>query len=407
MHGNVESLNRLLGAVMASTPGISDINFTVGRPPQVEVHGQLGPVPLEPSPAVLTAHDTEAMAHALLAGHDDLRRTLAETGSCDCAHALTDGTRFRVNLFHARGHISVVLRALASTVPDLETLCLPEAIHRIPELTNGLVLVTGSTGSGKSTTLAAVVDRINASRSVHIVTLEDPIEYLHPHRKGTVNQRELGTDFRAFADGLRAALRQAPKVILVGEMRDRETVEIALKAAETGHLVMSTLHTVDAGQTINRITGMFEMAERRLVRSRLADVLRWVVGQRLLPREEGGRVPAMEIMTSTLRVRDLILNGEDGDRTFYNVIEDGAAHGMQTFDQHILLLYEDAIISEATGKAYCSDVSTVGREIDRIRVKRGENTSDLGDLEMAEDPRELRRKRRTREVASGPVRETR
>jgi len=378
-----EAVDRLLVEMIRSAEGISDLNFTVGRPPQVEVYGELRTAELATPTESLTAEDTERLAEALIGDNQELLGTLKRTGACDCAYATPDGTRFRVNIFSAKGQRSVVLRSLHNEAPGLDDLGLPEAIHRIPERRDGLVLVTGATGSGKSTTLAAIIDRINATRPVHIVTLEDPIEFLHPHRKGTVNQRELGTDFHRFSDGLRAALRQSPKVILVGEMRDRETVEIALKAAETGHLVLSTLHTVDAGQTLNRIGGLFEFNERPLVRNRLAEVLRFVIGQRLLPREGGGRVPAMEIMTSCLRVRELIQNGEQGDKTFYNVIAEGGALGMQTFDQHILQLYRDGAISQATAKGYSTDATSVRQEIDRIRARRGEETSDLGELEMA------------------------
>ena len=381
----IESVDCLLGALMKSAEGISDIIFTVGRPPQVEVYGRLQTAELDPLVPALTPEDTETLALGILGDNRELHGTLKHSGSCDCAYSLPSSSiRFRVNIFNARGHLSVVMRALASTVPDLDALCLPPAIHEIPNLRDGLVLVTGSTGSGKSTTLAAIIDRINRDRPLHIVTLEDPVEFLHQHKAGTINQRELGSDFHCFADGLKAALCQAPKVILVGEMRDRETVEIAIKAAETGHLVLSTLHTIDAGQTINRITGMFNIEERQLVRSRLAEVLRFVVGQRLLPRESGGRVPALEIMVSTMRIQELVQGGEDGEKTFYKIIADGEAYGMQTFDQHILKLYEDEIISENSARGFCTDGPTMGQAIDRIRAGRGEDTSDIGELEMAQ-----------------------
>jgi twitching motility protein PilT len=226
---------------------------------------------------------------------------------------------------------------------------------------NGFILVTGATGSGKTTTLAALCDKINKERMVHVVTLEDPIEFVHPHRKSTFNQRELGNDFDTFANGLRAALRQAPKVILVGEMRDRETMEIGMTAAETGHLVMSTLHTVDAGQTINRILGFFEQEEQPQVRNRLIDTIRYIICQRLLPKEGGDRVAAFEVMGNNLRVKDVILHGETEDKTFYDIIEDGSALGMQTFDQHILDLYEHGLISEETAITYSSRRSAIGR----------------------------------------------
>jgi twitching motility protein PilT len=250
---------------------------------------------------------------------------------------------------------------------------------------NGLVLVTGATGSGKSSTLAAVLRKVNQLRPVHVVTLEDPIEFVHEHDKATFNQRELGTDFDTFDNGLRAALRQAPKIILVGEMRDRATIEIALHAAETGHLVMSTLHTIDAGQTINRIIGMFEQAEEQLIRSRLASMLRWVVSQRLLPKIGGGRVAALEIMRQSLRVHESILHGESEGKTFYEIIEAGVSSGMQTFDKSILASYESGLISEETAIAYASQRSVVLRGIDTIKNARGEKTTEIEGLALDQE----------------------
>jgi len=245
-----------------------------------------------------------------------------------------------------------------------------------------LILVTGATGTGKSTSLAALIDYINSTQKKHIITLEDPIEFIHPHKKATINQRELGIDFDTFASGLRAALRQAPKIILVGEMRDRETVEIALEASETGHLVLGTLHTSDAGQTVNRIIGMFELAEERLIRGRLSESLKYVVSQRLLPKKQGGRVAAFEIMVNNIRIRDLILNGEQGEKTFYNVIESGSTYGMITFDQYIAKLYEDGIITEEVAMLNGSDKARLGQMIDKIKAKRGEKVSDIEGLEL-------------------------
>jgi len=248
---------------------------------------------------------------------------------------------------------------------------------------NGIILVTGATGSGKSTSLAAVLDDMNEQKSVHIVTLEDPVEFSHSHKKSTFNQRELGKDFDTFATGLRAALRQAPKVILVGEMRDRESVEIALSAAETGHLVLSTLHTIDSGHTINRILGMFSKEEETQIRIRLADTVRWIVCQRLLPKEGGGRVAAFEIMGTNIRVRDSILNGESEGKTFYEIIEASKAFGMITFDDYIIDLYRQGLISEDTAKAYASNKGIVGRGIDAVKSERGQSTTDLvGKLEV-------------------------
>ncbi len=250
---------------------------------------------------------------------------------------------------------------------------------------NGLILVTGATGSGKSTTLAALIDKMNQTKAMHIVTLEDPIEFVHPHKKATINQRELGSDFDTFANGLRAALRQAPKVILVGEMRDRETVEIALSAAETGHLVLSTLHTIDAGQTINRILGMFDKDEEKLVRIRLADTLRWIVSQRLLPKIDNGRVAALEIMGSNLRVKDSVLHGESEGKTFYEIIEAGEPFGMQTFDQSIIKLFHEGAIDEDTALAYASHRSVARRAIDDFKKMRGLHTSDIEELALDQE----------------------
>ena len=247
---------------------------------------------------------------------------------------------------------------------------------------NGIMFFTGATGMGKTTSLAAILDKINETRSGHIITLEDPIEYMHPHKNSTFNQRELGLDFDSFAGGLRSALRQAPKVILVGEMRDRETVEIGLSAAETGHLVLTSLHTVDAGQTINRILGMFEPAEERMIRLRLAETVRWVVSQRLLPRKGGGRVPAFEIISTNLRVRDTIINGESEGKTFYDIIKSGATQGMITFDDSILDLHGSGLIDEDTAIGYASRKDVVGRGLDQAKSRRGEPTSSIDILEI-------------------------
>jgi twitching motility protein PilT len=252
----------------------------------------------------------------------------------------------------------------------------------IPKEKTGLVLVTGATGSGKSTTLAALLNELNLTKSIHIVTLEDPVEFVHPQRKATFNQRELGSDFISFATGLRAALRQAPKIILVGEMRDRETVEIGMSAGETGHLVMSTLHTINAGQTINRIVGMFEQEEEKQIRIRLAETLRWIVSQRLLPKVGGGRVAALEIMGNNLRVKDSIEHGESEGKTFYEIIEASATFGWKTFDMAILELYDQGLITEETALLYCTSKGVVSRGIDKIKKVRGQQTSDVAGLSL-------------------------
>jgi twitching motility protein PilT len=301
-------------------------------------------------------------------------------GSCDLSYQLPGKARFRVDVFSQKSNCSTVLRKLETKIPTCKELNLPKAFYKMAEEKNGLVLATGATGMGKSTSLAALLNEINEKKSVHIVTLEDPIEYEHPHKKATFNQREMGTNFDTFAGGLRAALRQAPKVIMVGEMRDRESVEIGLNAAETGHLVLSTLHTIDAGQTVNRMIGMFKSEEENQIRIRLADSLRWVVSQRLLPRVGGGRVAAFEILGTNVRVRDAILHGESEGKTFYDMIEAAEAFGMISFDKSIVRLYEKGLISEETAMAYASRKAVVGRGIDHIKSQRGEKTTDIENL---------------------------
>ncbi len=372
---------------------VSDLNVTVGKPLQVESSGQLVPVQVKPEVRQLTPFQAEIFALNVIGGDPRLLDDLVTHGSCDLSYWLGQKARFRVNVFSQKTNLSTVLRKLETTIPTLQDLKMPDVFQKMAEEKNGLILVTGATGSGKSTTLAALLDKINKEKSVHTVTLEDPIEYVHPHRKATFNQRELGNDFDTFSSGLRAALRQAPKVILVGEMRDRETMEIGLAAAETGHLVMSTLHTVDAGQTINRILGMFEQEEQDQVRNRLVDTIRWIVCQRLLPKVGGGRVAALEIMGMNLRVKELIANGETEDKTYYGVIEDGTAHGMMTFDQHILQLFEQGLITEETAMGYCSRKSAVGRGLDRIKASRGEATTGITGLAMDHKEEEKKRYR--------------
>lgn len=380
-----EDLDDILALMMSFREGISDLNFTPGRPPQVELHGKLEAVTFDGSSqhAPLAAPETQAVAMALLKDRPHLHAEIEKHGACDMGYSLGDGRRVRVNIFKARGQYSIVLRALPTCVPSTTELGLPAIVDTVADLPNGLVLVTGATGSGKSTTMTSILDQVNQRRPVHCVTLEDPIEYVHQHKLATINQRELGDDFVSYADGLRAALRQAPKVIFVGEIRDRATMDIALKAAETGHLVLSTIHTIDAGQTIGRIIGMFDFNEQQFLRSRLAEVLRLVVGQRLLPKEDGGRVAAVEVMGMSLRVHELITRGETKDNSFYDAIREGQGRGWQTFDQHIIKLYADGSISEATARMVCSDASEILRSVDQIKARRGQQTSDLGDLEMA------------------------
>jgi twitching motility protein PilT len=377
-----QEIDHILTRMLDSHKNVSDLNLTVGKPLQVESDGELVSVEMRPPFKELTPFQTEIFALNLMNQDRRLTRTFLNSGSCDLSYSLPGKARFRVNAFSQSGYCSIVLRKLESKIPTIEELRLPEAMHKIAKEKNGIVFVTGATGSGKTTSLAAILNVINEDRSVHVVTLEDPVEYQHPHKNSTFNQRELGIDFDSYASGLRAALRQAPKVILVGEMRDRETVEIGLSAAETGHLVLTTLHTIDAGSTINRIVGMFSTEEEHQVRIRLADTLRWVVCQRLLPKIGGGRAATFEILGTNLRVKDAIMNGESEGKTFYEIMQAGQAFGMTTFDGHIIDLYEHGLISEETALAFASRRGIVGRGIDSLKSARGEATSDIDKLEL-------------------------
>lgn len=377
-----QEIDFILSRMLDSHDNVSDLNLTVGKPLQVESSGELAPVEMAPEIKELTPFQTEVFAMNLLRGDRRLSDMLVNDGSCDLSYTLPGKARFRVNVFSQSGNISIVLRRLESKIPTIKDLNLPQVFYKVAQERNGIIIVTGATGSGKSTSLAAILDEINENKSLHIITLEDPVEYQHSHKKSTFNQRELGTDFSTYANGLRAALRQAPKVILVGEMRDRETVEIGLRAAETGHLVMATLHTIDAGQTINRIIGMFDSAEEAQVRIRLADTVKWIVCQRLLPKIGGGRIAAFEILGTGLRTKDSILHGETEGKTFYEIIEAGEAFGMTTFDNYIIKLYEKGLITKETAMAYSSHRGVVGRGIDSVKSARGEATSDIANLEI-------------------------
>ncbi|HEV2696471.1 MAG TPA: PilT/PilU family type 4a pilus ATPase, partial [Terriglobales bacterium] len=302
----------LLAAMLRSAPKISDLFFSPGKPPMVEVNGKLAPV----GARTLTPDDTRHISSELIGNNKHALGNLKDQGSCDVSYSLPGSSRFRVNVFMQRGTCAVVMRVIPSRVPSFEELSLPAELQQIIGLRNGIVLVTGPTGSGKSSTLAAVIDLINKQQSYHILTIEDPIEFLHPHQSCIVHQRELHSDTNSFAHALRAALRQAPKVILVGEMRDRETIEIAMEAAETGHLVMSTLHTIDASKTVERVVGVFPLAEQHAIRNRLAKSFRFIISQRLIPKKDGsGRVAALEILKSTLRTREYVEKGEGEGKT--------------------------------------------------------------------------------------------
>ncbi|MFO7728601.1 MAG: PilT/PilU family type 4a pilus ATPase [Desulfonatronovibrio sp.] len=374
----------IIKQIVSAQPDLSDIIFTVGKTIQAEVHGRLTEVSIRPEMGPLVPFQVEAMAMAMMGRNLRLYKDQLMAGSCDLSYQLPGQARFRVNIFGQKGSLAIVMRKLSMEVPTMAQLKLPEIFNAMAAEKYGLILVTGGTGTGKSTSLAALIDGINQQEYKHIITLEDPIEFQHKHKSAVINQREMGIDFNTFASGLRAALRQAPKVILVGEIRDRETITIALEAAETGHLVLGTLHTSDAGQTVNRIIGMFELSEERLIRSRLAESLKFVVSQRLMPKIGGGRIAAFEILRNNLRIKDLILNGETEEKTFYNVIAQGEAYGMTTFDQYLIKIYQAEKITEDMAMLNASDKSHLKQMIDRIKSQRGEKVTDIEGLQLDE-----------------------
>jgi len=346
--------------MLKTAPKISDLFFSPGKPPMVEVNSKLSPV----GARVLTPDDTRHVASELIANNQHALGNLKEQGSCDVSYSLAGSSRFRVNVFMQRGSCAVVMRVIPTSIPSFAELNLPEELRHISGLRNGIVLVTGPTGSGKSSTLAAIVDLINKQQSFHILTIEDPIEFLHPHQNCIVHQRELHSDTTSFALALRAALRQAPKVILVGEMRDRETIEIAMEAAETGHLVMSTLHTIDASKTVERVVGVFPLAEQHAIRNRVAKSFRYIVSQRLIPRKDGsGRVAAIEILKSTLRTREYVEKGEGEGKTLLDAMRVGTTEGMQHFDGEIEKLIRAGTIDYETGMAYATNAGNLRLEL--------------------------------------------
>ena len=366
-----KTVDALLTGMLESADEVSDLLFIVGKPPLVEVHGRLSDFPIDTPETVLTPALIEQIAAHLMNGSERLRLEFANTGSCDCSYAIENLARFRVNIFKQNGRHAIVMRKLQTHVPTLDTLGLPPIFREIVKEKDGIVLLTGGTGTGKTTTLAAMINELNETQEIHIVTLEDPIEFFHTHRKAALSQRELGKDFPNFADGLRAALRQAPKAILVGEIRDRETLEIAMTASETGHVVFSTLHTMNAGQTINRVLGMFTREEEQQVRQRLAATLRYVVSQRLLGKIGGGRLLVTEIMGSSLRTRETIVYGEAENKTFAEIIEAGSSLGWHTFDQSIVAAFKAGIISEETALVSCTNKGKMRRELDLLQKQRG------------------------------------
>jgi twitching motility protein PilT len=371
--------DQILSTMLAAHANISDLIFAAGRPFQVEADGELRPVFSQPQIERLTPYQTEQIALTIVGENQRLLRELLVRGSCDCSYALDERTRFRANIFKQRGRFGVVMRRTQATMPTLGSLGLGEIFRDICRTRNGLVLVTGSTSSGKTTTLSALLDEINATQAAHVVTLEDPIEFVHEQKRATFSQRECGNDFDDFPSGLRSALRQAPKVILVGEIRDRATVEIALTAAETGHLVLSSLHTINAGQTINRLLGMFETSEHTQMRLRLMETIRYVVSQRLVPRVGGGRALVQEIMGSNLRTREVISLGEGEGRSFYDIIEANTSFGWTTFDQSLMRACMAGEITEETALLYATHRNKLIRLLDEARKREGRvEVADLG-----------------------------
>ncbi|HEY2391928.1 MAG TPA: PilT/PilU family type 4a pilus ATPase [Candidatus Angelobacter sp.] len=349
------STNVILASMLQVSPNVSDLVFSPGKPAQVELGGKLAGVKIG-NLAVLTSEDTQRIATDLMAGNRKAQDQLQSQGACDLPYSVPGKSRFRVNIFMQRGTCAIVMRVISTGIPTFEKLQLPVQLREVADLKNGIVLVTGPTGSGKSSTLAAIIDLINETHSYHIVTIEDPIEFIHKHKKSTVHQRELHSDTPTFSLALRSALRQAPKVILVGEMRDRETIETALEAAETGHLVFSTLHTIDASKTVERIVGVFPLAEQQLIRTRLAGSFRWIVSQRLIPRKEGaGRVAAVEILRSNQRTREYLERGERDGKTLLDAIRDGGIEGMQAFDQELEKLARAGTVSISTALGYSTN----------------------------------------------------
>jgi twitching motility protein PilT len=361
------STPELLAVMLRASPKISDLFFSPGKPPLVEINGKLAPAG---AARVLTRDDTRRIASDLIGSNQEAIDNLKELGSCDVSYSLPGEHRFRVNIFMQRGSCAVVMRVIPSKIPDFAMLNLPAELGKIVGLRNGIVLVTGPTGSGKSSTLAAIIDKINNEQSYHVLTIEDPIEFLHPHKNCIVNQRELHSDTPSFALALRAALRQAPKVILVGEMRDKETIEIAMEAAETGHLVLSTLHTIDASKTVERIVGAFPMAEQHTLRNRLAKSFRYIISQRLVPRKDGaGRIAVIEILKSTLRTREYVEKGESDGKTLLDAMRVGEQDGMQHFDGNIERLIREGILDMDTGLAYATNPGNLQLEMSDLKLE--------------------------------------
>jgi twitching motility protein PilT len=349
----------VLRQMLKTSDNVSDLIFSPGRAPQVELSGKLQPVKI-PGLEKLTPAHTAGMAKIIIGNHQNAAESLEKSGSADLSFSAPGEARFRVNIFKQRGTYAIVMRVIPTQPPTFDDFDLPLQLKEIVDIKNGIVLVTGPTGSGKSSTLAAIIDLINDTQSYHIVTIEDPIEFLHMHKSSTIHQRELHSDTPSFSIALRAALRQAPKVILVGEMRDKETIEVALEAAETGHLVLSTLHTIDASKTIDRIIGVFPKNEERVIRTRIAQSFRYIVSQRLIPRGDGkGRVAAIEILKSTMRTREYIEKGESEGKSLIDAMEQGDQDGMQTFDSVIEQMVRNGVLSKEGAMPYATNANNL------------------------------------------------
>ena len=362
---------QLIDAMLSGRDHVSDLLFSPGRAPQIEARGELVELPF-PGLERLTPEHTRAIASDLVGDNQVAIEQLHRDGSADLSFSLAGIARFRVNIFRQRSSVSIVMRVIPSSIPTFEDLSLPESLDQVVGLRNGIVLVTGPTGSGKSSTLAAIVNRMNERRAIHILTIEDPIEFLHSHKKATIHQRELHSDTPTFSLALRAALRQAPKVILVGEMRDRETIEIALEAAETGHLVMSTLHTIDASKTVERIVGTFPLGDQQAIRNRLAKAFQFIISQRLLPRGDGaGRLPILEILKGTLRTREYVDQGEKEGKTLLDAMRDGEQDGMQYFDAEIEKLIRQDLIDFDMGMSFSTNANNLRLQLaDLVEERR-------------------------------------
>ena len=384
------SVNVLLAGMVQSAEQVSDLIFIQGKPPLVESQGRLHDFAIETPDSCLTSEMIGSIAEHIIDGNSRLLEMYASTGSCDTSYEIPGLARLRVNIYKQNAGRAIVMRKFASQIPTLAELGLPPIFHEIVRENNGIILVTGPAGSGKTSTLAAMLNHLNHTEPIHLLTLEDPIEFIHPPGRAAISQRELGRDFPSFADGLRVALRQAPKGILLGEIRDRETMEIALTAAETGHVVFSTLHTINAGQTINRILGFFSRDEEEQLRYRLSDTLRYVVSQRLVAKIAGGRMLITEIIGNSLRTRESIRYGESEGRTFHEIIEAGSTLGWHSFDQCLLQARAASLITEETALLHCHDKNRMRRELDLLskRTVTGEAEALSGlRLDMVAGPR--------------------